>query len=113
MIRGIAVNSQSWCCVVAALLYLWMKRDRVNVHAVIGEVADFRTKANVPYVDVPEKEDLALLLEKDLGWIQDVGSSILVSLRCESSTEMLLLSSNFNYLAGSLKLLRSVRNAIV
>lgn len=50
-----------------------MENCRADWHAANGEVVGAPTEVEVPPVDVPEMDDLALLLEKDAGWNQDAG----------------------------------------
>lgn len=46
----------------------------MNWRAASGEAGDVPEELEVPSVDVPEMYNRILLLEKNAGWIQDVGS---------------------------------------
>lgn len=47
---------------------------RADWHTANDEVVDVPAEVEVPSVDVRDVDDLALLLEKYVGWTQDIGS---------------------------------------
>lgn len=59
---------------LSGLAYASKESCRAYWRAANGEVTNVLAEAEVPCTDVPDMDDLALLLEKDAGWTQDVGS---------------------------------------